>query len=361
LLIKDIDYLLVLTPPDSHADYLKWAQDNNIPVMVEKPVVPNGQDFKDLVDTLQSGKMPAYAMDWEVLLATPLMAVLGKHAPFKDIVEFGSKGKDKQKFTAFDQQNITRIDATFLEGGSNPLSDMHFVEKYRSWLLDPTKGGGALYDMAVHALNTLAVLGFIPGEIHTASLGEPAEELPVGHYYKIGNKDQRCEFYARADLQSHYNDQIIPTFLEAGKGGAANDMRISMEDRNGLVINWEYGHDKSNLTLFHKADKAINGVIQDDKIIARAKSEVDPYALMLEQATCFFEQEKVKQSAFDDYHPTALYFREHELVLKALDKIHKMGREQPVKAGETISQMALEKKSSIDNSWLGVSLVKAIG
>jgi len=335
---KDIDFLLIQSPPAGHPDAIRWAQEHDLPAMVEKPFVSTHDELVQkggIDESLKNLRAPVYCMDWEVALATPLFAALGVPAPFKDIVKF----ENHNAFAQFDKGNITRIETTFLEGGDNPLGDMDYVRKNRPWLFDITKGGGALYDMGVHAMNTLAVLGFMPGEVKSAVLGEAKNGMGKGHYAKIGKENlppekQTGEFYARAEMDSHYNGKNIPTLVECGKGGAANDMRITLTDKDGRVLNWEYGPDKSIVTLKDK-----NGAV-----LATAHSEIDPYALMFDEAARFFEREKIEKKLNKDYAPAALYYPEHKAVLHALDKMQEIGRAHPVQEGEVVKQLLLEQQ-----------------
>jgi predicted dehydrogenase len=356
----DLDYVMVLTSPDSHFDYIRAVTRRSIPVMVEKPIVPAGFYLthpggleKRLKYSDKAPKVPIYAMDWEVLLATPLMAALGINSPFHDIVEFGHDGKDREAFKQeFDLNSVTRVEATLLEGGTNELGNISKVKRDRPWMFNIMSGGGILYDMAVHPLNALAVMGFMPGNVKHATLGEAPDperdrelgraNLAPGTYYKIGDNDDTVEFYALAELDTQFRGKTIPSLIEAGKAGAASDMRIKLIDNHNHVIDWQYGPDKSEVMLKD----------QGGKILATACSHVDPYALIIEQATRFFEHEKAakavkKEAGFRYTNPTALYYHEHQAVLYALDQIHEVGRAQAVQDHETVHQLQLGQSADL--------------
>lgn len=347
----DIDYAAILTPPPHHAAYIREFQKRGIPMMVEKPIVSNGKLLNGpghLEDVLEEcGQAPLYAMDWEVLLATPLMAALNMNPAFEGIVEF-SKGA-KENFAAFDKHNLTRIETTFVEGGDNPLAGK---QDRGGWLWDISRGGGGLYDMGVHALNTTAVLGFTPDTktIRDVKLGAPNFGGTQGVYQAVGNRVEPipgmpregvgnttrpiAEMYGRAEFDSIVDGKHVPTLLECGKGGSQNDMRVTLTDKNGMVLNWVYGPDLSEVTLTDK----------DGKELAKAASHIDPYALMYEEATHFFAREKAaKQADPEGYKPTALYYDEHANVLHTLDAIQSKGREHSVPANDDlVLQLAYE-------------------
>lgn len=328
---KDIDYLLVLTPPCYHADYVRWAQQNNIPVMVEKPFVADTADLVSpggISDQLRAATAPVYAMDWEVPQATPLMTALGMNVPFQDAVQFSNR----EAFKNFDLSHVTRIEATFLEGGDNPLGNVAKARQDRPWAFDIRKGGGALFDMGVHPLNTLAAMGFLPGEIHSATLGDPIDGGRKGVYRRIGNGENTAEFYAHVEMDSQRDGRRIPTLIETGKGGVANDMRIKLVDDKGHVIDWEYGPEKSEVTLRNARGD----------VLATAQSNTDPYGLMFEQATRFFEAEKSNAGP-----KIPLYYHEHHAVLDAVERMHQRGRAQAVPDGETVSQLILKRAAAI--------------
>ncbi|NBO19440.1 MAG: hypothetical protein EBV03_09495 [Proteobacteria bacterium] len=338
----DVEYVAILTPPEHHAGEIRKLQARGTPTMVEKPLVCMGEHLVGaghLDEKLeQNGKAPLYCMDWEVLLATPLMSALGMKPSFEGIVEYGPGGRDA--FKAFDLNGVTKIETTFVEGGTNPLAGK---QDRGGWLWDISKGGGGLYDMGVHALNAIAALGFMPeaDKIGDVALGAPNFNGTKGIYQAIGANSLEpehgnrpaAEMYARAHLQSRFNGRSIPTMLECGKGGYENDMRITMTDKSGHVLNWEYGPDKSVVTL-KNAEGAVLGT---------AQSHIDPYALMYEEATRFFEREKAAKAADPArYKPTALYYHEHKGVLLALDAIQKKGRSADVAPNAEVRQLIVD-------------------
>jgi hypothetical protein len=137
----DVQYVAIFTPPEHHAGDIRKLQARGMPTMVEKPIVPLGSHLTGaghLDEKLeQHGNAPLYCMDWEVTLATPLMAALGMKPSFEGIVEYGDGGKDA--FKAFDINNVTNIETTFVEGGENPLGKK---QDRGGWLWDISKGGG---------------------------------------------------------------------------------------------------------------------------------------------------------------------------------------------------------------------------
>ena len=137
----DVQYVAILTPPEHHAGDIRKLQARGMATMVEKPLVPLGSHLTGsghLDEKLEThGNAPLYCMDWDVTLATPLMAALGMKPSFEGIVEYGAGGKDA--FKAFDIKSVTNIETTFVEGGTNPLAGK---QDRGGWLWDISKGGG---------------------------------------------------------------------------------------------------------------------------------------------------------------------------------------------------------------------------
>lgn len=246
---KDLDYIVVLTPPGAHKTNIEEAMKTGLPIVVEKPLAGNREDVDAIEGMLKDYKAPVYCIDWEVMHALPLLAAAGVNMPFKDAME----GSPAEAYKAFDFNDIRHIDGRFVEGGDNSLGDLDYVKKNRPWLFDYCQGGGMLYDLAVHPLNVLAALGFKNAGLDDVYLGTPIKEgtdehgKPVykkGVYQRFGKMppgEKTGEIYGRAEmaLQRHDGEPSIDTVIEVAKGAAVNDGRLVMIDGKGNKLQWE--------------------------------------------------------------------------------------------------------------------------
>ena len=135
----------------------------------------------------------------------------------------------------FDLKNVRKISGRLVEGGANPLGDIDANREKRPELFDFEKGGGVLFDMAVHPLNVLAVLGFRVSGVVEGFLGKPIRNQRINIYRECTSASARNtarktgETYGRALLHMGIEggNQAIETTIEAAKGGAATDGLIS--------------------------------------------------------------------------------------------------------------------------------------
>jgi hypothetical protein len=133
----------------------------NVPIAVEKPLVATNERLDKLQELLP---YPIYCVDWQVMHALPLLEACASKFSFSSAFS-GAVQTEVYDHTAyddfaFDLRNVRKISARLVEGDANPLGDIDANREKRPELFDFEKGGGVLFDMAVHPLNVLAVLGF---------------------------------------------------------------------------------------------------------------------------------------------------------------------------------------------------------
>ena len=166
----------MLTPPSHHLDVIMQIVSaiSGVPIAVEKPLVANHEQLDKLQRLLP---YPIYCIDWQVMHALPLLEAAGTEIPFGSAFSGAvqTEACDHVAYDdfAFDLRKVRKISARLVEGGGNPLGDIDVNRKKRPELFDFEKGGGVLFDMAVHPLNVLAVLGFRVSGVVEGVLGKP--------------------------------------------------------------------------------------------------------------------------------------------------------------------------------------------
>ncbi len=326
----DTNTVVVLTPPEYHAGYIRWAQQQKLPAIVEKPLVADVKDFQELDGLLAHATAPVYCMDWKAAHVLPLAAVIGhamdEQVPYDDAVRI--EGPASQALKQFDFQHIASITGSFVEKADG-FGSMDYVKEHRPLIY----AQGVLKDMGVHPMAALANMGFEPGEVRSAVLGDTEGQKEAGVYRRVGNGESTAAWYGKAEMVSHFHGQHIPTVIEAAKAGSVAQDFVSLTDRNGHVLHWEYGDHASHVTL------EVNG-----KTIPIATANIDPYALMFDQALHFFETQKQQP------HKSALYYHEQKAILGAVNAMERIGRQGPVAATDQVRQLALEPAPQVDLS-----------
>ena len=332
---SDLDYILVLTPPSHHLELITrlMRTTKGVPIAVEKPLVAS----QEQIDRLQALlPYPLYCIDWQVMHALPLLEACGIELPFAGTVSDAviTQVHDRCAYAQFrfDLTKVSKIAARLVEGGDNPLGDIDVNRSQRPELFDFEKGGGMLFDMAVHPMNVLATLGFRSTAVVEAFLGKPIRRQQhryiLGVYERFGreNGGKSGETYGRAVIRMGIKDgsQRIETCIEAGKGGAANDGCLILNDGN-CELRWEMFPDGQ---IGSKLE-----IDADGKVIATATLAVDCYSLIMEHISAF-----AKSGRRD-----AVFFAEHAHVIKAIGDIHEHARSQTVAAGEIIRQLKLDR------------------
>lgn len=330
VLPDDLSYILILTPPHLHLPVIKESLEKGVPIVVEKPIVGNPEDLFELERLVQEVNLPFYFIDWEIEHAKPLLvAALEKQAvnvPFSDAVSIDDP---QGAFATFDLRDVVEINGRFVEEGSNPLSDLKRTATGRSWLFDFKCGGGILYDMAVHPLNVLAVLGFRLIDIKNVYLGKPTDTL--GHYERFGKESQEPnptgEIYGRGEIMMRIEGgrQDIKTTIEAAKGARENDGMIELKDSKGRVLRWEMFPEGGVGSYVEMRVK--------EGIIAKAWMEADCYSLVFESITRFVKEGE----------PVALYYQEQAATFRGITAMHEYARSQEIPAGEIITQLKIQE------------------
>ncbi|MCC7304648.1 MAG: Gfo/Idh/MocA family oxidoreductase, partial [Alphaproteobacteria bacterium] len=323
----DLDYTLVTTPPYLHLEHITEILDQGKPAIIEKPIVGNLDDLNELEERLSKATIPVYCVDWTIEHAKPLLhAAFCKQniqVPFHDTLIIHDPDN---AFATFDITKVVAINARFVEGGDNPLADMKKTQTGRNWLYDFNRGGGILYDMAVHVLNPLAVLGYHQTQVHDVFLGKLTEKK--GHYELFGkepNAQKTGEMYGRAVIKMGIEGgrQDIHAVIEAGKGGSTNDGVIELIDEWGKALSWNmFPTSTLKMTDAH------------GEVIAKAQMHIDCYSLVFAHAA-----QHIKNS------PTALYYPEQDATFRAIARMHLEGRHKRVNKHEIIRQLALEELS----------------
>ena len=331
----DLDYVMVLTPPSHHFELITrlMRATKGVPIAVEKPLVAN----EEQLDTLQALlPYPLYCIDWEVMHALPLLEACGTELPFAGAVSGAVRTQvhDPRAYAQFrfDPTKVSKIAARLVEGGDNPLGDIDVNRAQRPELFDFEKGGGMLFDMAVHPMNVLAVLGFRSTAVVEAFLGKPIKNQQhryiLGVYERFGRENgcKSGETYGRAVIRMGIKDgsQRIETCIEAGKGGAANDGCLILNDGN-CELRWEMF---PNGQIGSKLEIDAGGTV-----IATSSLAVDCYALIMEHISTF-----AKSGRRD-----AMFFAGHAHVIGAIGDIHEHARSQTVADGEIVRQLRIDR------------------
>ena len=309
---------------------IKEALAKGVPIVVEKPIVGKLEDLFELERLVKEANVPFYFIDWEIEHAKPLLVAASQNkavnVPLADVVSIDDP---HGAFATFNLHDVIEIKGRFVEGGSNPLSNLQQTATGRSWLFNFKCGGGILYDMAVHPMNALAVLGFRPTGIRDVYLGKPTET--PGHYERFGfepdDQNPTGEIYGRGEITMGIEGgrQDIQTTIEAAKGARDNDGVIELKDSKGRILRWE---------MFPEAQPGSwVDMREQDTIVAKAWMEADCYSLVFENITRFVKKGE----------PVALYYKEQSIMFRKIAAMHEYARSQDIPAGEIITQLKIQE------------------
>jgi aldose 1-epimerase len=338
---NDLDYVLVLTPPSQHLDVIMqlMSTKRDVPIAVEKPLVATNEQLDKLQELLP---YPIYCIDWQVMHALPLLEACASEFSFSSAFS-GAVQTEVCDHTAyddfaFDLRNVRKISARLVEGDANPLGDIDANRKKRPELFDFEKGGGVLFDMAVHPLNVLAVLGFRVSGVVEGFLGKPIRnqqhQYIPGVYERFGKEygGKTGETYGRALLHMGIEggNQAIETIIEAAKGGAATDGRIALSDER-YELRWETFPTeqigKGSGSQLEVED------LRSGRVITRSSLAADCYALIMEHISLFAKSRRRH----------AVFFFEHAHVIRSILDIHEHARSQRIAVGETVRQLKIDQ------------------
>ena len=338
---SDLDYVAVLTPPSQHLDVIMQIMSTNkdVPIAVEKPLVANNEQLHKLQGLLP---YPIYCIDWEVLHALPLLEACRSEIPFGSAFSGAVKTEVHDRIAysqfAFDLKRVVKISGRLVEGGGNPLGDIDANRRTRPELFDFEKGGGVLFDMAVHPLNVLAVLGFRVSGVVEGILGKPIKnqrhQYIPGVYERFGKEYGRKsgETYGRARIHMGIEggNQAIETTIEAAKGGVATDGRLALSDGR-FQLRWE-AFPNEQIAEGSGSQLEIED-LRSGKVIATSSLAIDCYALIMEHISLFARSGSRE----------ALFFKEHAHVIRSILQIHEHARSQSVAASETVRQLRIDQ------------------
>lgn len=281
---QNYDFALVATSPSAHKACAQEAIRNGLPVMIEKPIFPSIEQYKQFVRYCKRKKAQVYAIDWQRSLSTLLYAAMGQKVPFADSIKWSCK----KEFNKLAGEEIESLTAKFNEGRGNPLADI----RHRGHLLKKLSeeggwaSGGMLADMGIHPIHAVTGAGFRLKKITEAFFAGPSNKR--GYRKRI--KRQRYggnepESYARVHAEMSFNEQSdIPVIFECGKGSAPNmnDMQTIIKFKSGKTLVHEFGHRVNRVILSDK----------DGKILASAKDRGEPYERMFLEASASFDKQK---------------------------------------------------------------------
>ena len=338
---NDLDYVLVLTPPSRHLDVIMqlMSTKRDVPIAVEKPLVATNEQLAKLQELLP---YPIYCIDWQVMHALPLLQACASEFPFSSAfsgaVQTEVCNHAAYDDFAFDLKRIKKTSARLVEGGANPLGDIDANREKRPELFDFEKGGGVLFDMAVHPLNVLAVLGLRVNGVVEGFLGKPIRnqqhQYIPGVYERFGKEygEKTGETYGRAVLHISIEggNQAIATTIEAAKGGAATDGRIALSDER-YELRWETFPTeqigKGGGSQLEVED------LRTGKVIARSSLAADCYALIMEHISLFAKSGRRQ----------AVFFFEHAHMIRSILDIHEHARSQRIAGGEMLRQLKIDQ------------------
>jgi predicted dehydrogenase len=302
--------------------------------LLEKPLVSQQSELDILTEIIEQNNTKIYCIDWEIEHSKPLLSVLLNNidiqVPFEDLVK---KDDPDDHFKGFLISDIVSIDARFVEASNNALCAPDKMNTRRPWLFDYSRGGGLLYDMAIHPLNVLSVIGFKAGDIDEVKLAVTTENQGVYRLFndqdieaKVGEAYGRIKF----SLTHSSSNKKIPTTVEAAKYAKHDDGVIRLVNKNGQTLEWNMfpkGKPGSTLELFDK----------NDNKLACAEMKFDAYSLVIEHATQLFEESNL---------PMSIYFKEQREMLQLLFKAQSIGRLAPNTTKKKIKQLKLEEKEA---------------
>jgi predicted dehydrogenase len=296
----DLDYVLVLTPPSQHLDVIMqlMSSKRGVPIAVEKPLVATREHLDKLQKLLP---YPIYCIDWQVMHALPLLEACTSEllfgGAFSGAVQTEVCDHAAYADFRFELKNVRKISGRLVEGGANPLGDIDANREKRPELFDFEKGGGVLFDMAVHPLNVLAALGFRVDGVVEGFLGRPVRnqrnQYIAGVYERFGKEfgETTGETYGRALLRMGIEgrNQGIETTIEAAKGGAATDGLIALSDEM-YELRWET-FPTEQIGKGSGSQLEIED-LRSGRVIARSSLAADCYALIMEHISVFAKSGK---------------------------------------------------------------------
>jgi len=337
----DLDYVLVLTPPSQHLDVIMqlMSSKRGVPIAVEKPLVATREHLDKLQKLLP---YPIYCIDWQVMHALPLLEACTSEllfgGAFAGAVQTEVCDHAAYADFRFDLKNVRKISGRLVEGGANPLGDIDANREKRPELFDFEKGGGVLFDMAVHPLNVLAALGFRVDGVVEGFLGRPVRnqrnQYIAGVYERFGKEfgETTGETYGRALLRMGIEgrNQGIETTIEAAKGGAATDGLIALSDEM-YELRWET-FPTEQIGKGSGSQLEIED-LRSGRVIARSSLAADCYALIMEHISVFAKSGK----------RDAVFFTEHAHVIGSILDIHGHARSRRIAGGEIVRQLKIDQ------------------
>ena len=147
----EVDAVYIATPPESHAFYTIEAAKHGKAVYVEKPMATTAQEARDMIAACKQYNVPLFVAYYR--RGQP------KHLTARQLLKEGAIGQ------------VTSFQYLF---ATPPLTP----DPNRPWLMDSAlSGGGLLYDMGCHMIDTTLML-----------LGEPREV--IGRSQNLGKRYQ---------------------------------------------------------------------------------------------------------------------------------------------------------------------------
>jgi 2-alkyl-3-oxoalkanoate reductase len=140
-----VDAVHLLTPPETHLPLLKQILDGKKPVLVEKPIIADPQQFDEL--------MQKYAASNVICSVNQNMAYFPALAQFKELLDAGKLGK------------IKHLDITF-----HPTVKQLVARQFTHWMF--ARPLNLLLELAVHPLSQVFAVAKFPHELNV-SVGTP--------------------------------------------------------------------------------------------------------------------------------------------------------------------------------------------
>lgn len=187
---RDIDAVYVATPPDSHRDYVVRCAQAGKPVLVEKPMAPDGAQCDEMIAACARAGVPLWVAYYR--------RALPRFLAVRDLVRDGAIGEPRMVTSR-------QLQPLRTPKQSNPSSP--------SWRIDAVRSGGGLFvDMMTH---TLDFLDFMFGPIETArgfaaNVGGAyrAEDIVVATYRFASGVQGSGTFCYAADRDEEWNEIV---------------------------------------------------------------------------------------------------------------------------------------------------------
>ena len=136
---EELDMVTIALPTYLHCDVSIKCLSHGIHVLCEKPMALNIKQCQKMID--------AAKINDKKLMIGQCLHFWGEYEELKKIAQSGNYGKP--------------LGAYFFRGGSTPMWS------YENWLLDRTKGGGALFDQHIHDIDTINYVLGMPKAVST--------------------------------------------------------------------------------------------------------------------------------------------------------------------------------------------------